>query len=196
MYNIVLDKLPTEYKGYLIRSDFRVGIQISTCLSDDELTTEERITSASFLLFGSGVPDINTAWAGIVWFLSCGQKEISIDDIESESTGEKEAEVLSLEQDITCIYSAFRKCYGIDLARAQMHWFEFCALLSDISGCLMTNIIEIRTTKTSDVDKKNRGKLLKLKSKYAIIKAESMTEEEKAAIDRFEELDKARSRGG
>lgn len=188
-YNIVLDRLPTEYKGYLIRSDFRIGIQISNCLSDVELDMSERITSALILLFGNGVPDdFGIAYAGLIWFLSCGKKDITAEDYESDSDDSSEPEVMSFEQDITMIYSAFRKCFNINLAREHMHWFEFNALLNDISDCAMTNVIDIRTMKLSDVDKKSRAKVLQLKAKYAIERTDENNKELNEKIDRFNAL--------
>ena len=37
MFNIMLDKLPSEFEGYLIRTDFRIGIQISQAIADVNL---------------------------------------------------------------------------------------------------------------------------------------------------------------
>lgn len=187
MYNIVLDRLPSEYKGYLIRSDFRIGIQINACLSDSELTTEERISSALFLLFGNGVPEFSIAYAGLIWFLSGGKRDITVEDADDVSDS-SEPDVMDLEQDITYIYSAFIKCYNIDLATERMHWFKFIALLNDISDCMMTNIMDIRTIKLSDIDKKNRAKVSRLKNKYALERDDNTDEETKAKIDRFNEL--------
>lgn len=47
MFNLLLDALPTEYEGYLIRTDYRIGIQISQALEDEELEPYERIGIAS-----------------------------------------------------------------------------------------------------------------------------------------------------
>ena len=54
MTNIILDRLPTEYKGYLIRTSFRIGIQISLCLQDEDYSEEERVLIALNLLYGNG----------------------------------------------------------------------------------------------------------------------------------------------
>lgn len=183
MYNIVLDRLPTEYEGYLIRSDFRIGIQISTCMADTTLSNEDRVLSALTLLYGRGIPEFSLAYCGLIWFLSCGDKNLTPEDLQNQENDNNaesvdNVEVLSLKQDIVPIYSAFRKCFNIDLAHERMHWFEFNALLNDISNCLMTNIIDIRTMKVSDVDKKNRAKLANLKSKYKIVKPEDVEYEQ------------------
>ncbi len=38
MFNVMLDKLPEEYKGYQINSDFRIGIQMFQIMNDSELS--------------------------------------------------------------------------------------------------------------------------------------------------------------
>ena len=37
-FNILLDRLPDSYQGWLIRTDYRIGIQIALCLQDEELS--------------------------------------------------------------------------------------------------------------------------------------------------------------
>ena len=78
-FNMLLDPLPIEYKGYLIKWQFYSGILISNCLSDTENfdSTEygvlEKIYTAFELLYGKGIPPFDTAMSGLKWFLSCGQ---------------------------------------------------------------------------------------------------------------------------
>ena len=52
MYNMLLDRLPTDYNGYLIRTSFRIGMQICMCLKDDNYTEEEKLGIAFDLLYG------------------------------------------------------------------------------------------------------------------------------------------------
>ena len=61
MFNLLLDALPTEYEGYLIRTDYRIGIQISQALEDEELEPYERIGIALSLLYGNGIPPADIA---------------------------------------------------------------------------------------------------------------------------------------
>ena len=73
MYNIMLDGLPTEYEGYLIRTDFRIGMQISEALNDVNLAEPEKMTTAMRLLYGNGMPrDSGIAEAGLHWYMSGG----------------------------------------------------------------------------------------------------------------------------
>ena len=78
MYNYLLDRLPTEYEGYLIRTDYRIGMQIDMCLSDRSFPEEDRVLNALYLLYGNGIPDdFIVAYKGLVWFMSCGEKELT-----------------------------------------------------------------------------------------------------------------------
>lgn len=51
MFNIMLDQLPTDWKGYPISASFRTGIKMSMCMSDPDLSDMERFYIASYLLF-------------------------------------------------------------------------------------------------------------------------------------------------
>lgn len=185
MYNYLLDRLPTEYEGYLIRTDYRIGMQIDMCLSDRSFPEEDRVLNALYLLYGNGIPDdFIIAYKGLVWFMSCGEKELTDEEIadaarENENLNNDFLEpleyetktndnTLSFEQDSKLVYSAFKKCFNIDLARSSLHWFEFIALLSDIKDCKMNDVIDIRTINIKDVDKKYKQKVRELKQQYAI----------------------------
>lgn len=52
MYNFLLDSLPEDYEGYLLRTDYRVGIQISQALEDEELSLQERLAVAFHCYMG------------------------------------------------------------------------------------------------------------------------------------------------
>ena len=49
MFNMLLDRLPSSYKGYLIRTDYRIGIQISLALDDPDLSDNDRVWVAQIL---------------------------------------------------------------------------------------------------------------------------------------------------
>ena len=83
MFNMLLDRLPSDYKGYLIRTDYRIGIQISLALDDPELNENDRVMVALSLLFGAGMPPIDVALEGLQWFIQCG------DDKEIEPGGKR-----------------------------------------------------------------------------------------------------------
>ncbi len=173
MYNAMLDRLPEDYNGWLIRTDYRIGVQIQLCVSDPELTDAEKTAAALSLLYGNGLPDLQTALDGLSWFMSCGAPAPA-----GEDSGEPP--VYSFELDAGRIVSAFRKVYGIDLSRLRLHWFEFVPLLGDLSGTAFASVIDIRTTDVSEVDKKRRTEFLRMKKRFTL--PNQYTAEEEATI--------------
>ena len=173
MYNAMLDRLPEDYNGWLIRTDYRIGVQIQLCISDPELSDNDKTAIALNLLYGRGMPDLQTAIDGLSWFLSCGNP--SIDDMAAEKP------VFSFEQDSARLVSAFKKVFGIDISRERLHWFEFVPMLGDLSGTAFTSVIDIRTTDPSEVDKKKRAEFLKMRRRFALHDYQS--EEEQRIMD-------------
>lgn len=162
MYNPMLDRLPEDYKGWLVRTDYRIGVQIQLCISDPELSDAEKTGTALYLLYGNGVPDIQTALEGLAWFMSCGEAQTPPEQADSEPP------VYCFQRDAGRIVSAFRKVFGIDISREKLHWFSFVSMLGDLSGTAFTNVIDIRTTNVSEVDKKNRAEFLRMKKRFAL----------------------------
>ena len=101
MFNVLLDRLPDNYKGYLIRTDFRIGMQIISCIKDDELSEEEKYSICLNLLYGNSVPkDLELAFKGLMWFLNLGAEDDEI--LKSNS---KQKDVMDFEIDSSRIYS-------------------------------------------------------------------------------------------
>ena len=177
MYNALLDRLPEDYQGWLIRTDFRIGVQIQLCISDPEMSDGEKTGVALSLLYGNGVPpDLETAMEGLRWFLSCGAPAQE----EAEDGG---AEVYSFEYDAGRIVSAFRKVFGMDLSRERMHWFEFLPMLGDLRDTAFSSVMEIRETAVSEVDAKRRAEFARMKKRFALPSQYSAEDEE--AVNSF-----------
>lgn len=168
MYNVLIDKFPVTYKGYLIRTDFRVGIQLYICNKDTSLSDQEKYIIMLRLLYGNGIPkNIKTALDGLFWFLNVGQ-EMKQDTTKSKKAS-KEKEILDFEIDSTRIYSGFKSKFGIDLNTEKIHWFEFRYLLLELKDCHLSDIIEIRQKKIdNNMDAEQRIMYYKLKKQYAL----------------------------
>lgn len=166
MFNVLLDRLPTTYKGYLIRTDFRVGIQLYTCFKDTSLTDEEKYFTMFKLLYGNGIPrDIQVALDGFVWFMYLGNPPKKKNESESSNT----KEVLDFEIDATKIYSSFKYKFGIDLNKEKMHWFQFRYLMMELRDCHLSDVIEIREKSIDKCSsKEERDWYQKYKKQYAI----------------------------
>lgn len=179
MLNIILDGFPEEYEGYLIRTDFRIGIQISEALSDVDLAEPEKLITALQLLYGSGVPtDIKLAEEGLMWFMRGGQPR-------DDSSPDGKPPTFDFEQDNRFLYSAFRARYDIDLTREHLHWFAFLAMFNDLGGCSLSDIIGIRGTELSKLTDAQRRQYAELQTKYRI--KPKLSEAELAMIAEFEE---------
>lgn len=180
MYNAMLDRLPEDYNGWLIRTDYRIGVQIQLCISDADLTDSERTWTALNLLYGNGIPvDFQTALDGLSWFLSCGSPSPA-------NEADDGPPLYSFEQDSARIVSGFRKVFGVDISRERLHWFEFISMLGDLKDTAFTDVINIRSTDPSEIDKKHRSEFIRMKRRFAL--AAEYTPEEQAAIDEFDRL--------
>lgn len=184
MYNAMLDRLPEDYNGWLIRTDYRIGVQIQLCISDPELSEREKTWAALHLLYGNGIPsDLQEALSGLSWFLSCG------DDAPAQEDGTNEDPLYSFDVDSARIVSGFKKAFGVDISREKMHWFEFVPMLGDLKDTAFTSVINIRDTDISEIDKKKRSEFMRMKKRFALQgQSKPYTEEEQAEIDEFMEL--------
>ena len=183
MFNILLDRLPDEYEGFLIRTDYRIGIQISQALADDELESYERVSIALSLLYGNGMPDAKTAYEGLKWFMRCGaevKKMIDADGDKVEDTEDDENEIdyFSFDYDSSRLYSSFRRTYGIELDRERMHWFRFISMMADLGDCAFTQVIGYRAMDTTGMDGKTKATYNKMKRKFALPQPISEEEQE------------------
>lgn len=177
MYNIMLDGLPNEYEGYLIRTDFRIGMQISEALNDVNLAEAEQMTTAMRLLYGKGIPhDSSVAQEGLKWYMSGG---------EPSSCRHSDGKVtFDFEQDNRLVYSAFRARFGIDLTRDRLHWFAFLAMLSDLGGCSLSDIVDIRSADLSKMSGEQQKHYARLQERYRI--KPQISDAELAAMAEFE----------
>lgn len=185
MFNVILDRLPTEYNGYPINSDFRIGIQIFQIMNDTELSETEQFYKSCELLFDvdgmEQYPDIHTMQEGIQWFLSGWYMDNPVKD------DKKERKDMDYDIDQWRIFSAFLTQFGININEADMHFWVFMGLLSTLEECAFTRIVDIRTKKIDPKMKpSDKEELRKVKERYALsLVEEQMTPKEKADYDTF-----------
>lgn len=177
-FNLLLDRLPDSYDGYLFRTDYRIGIQISLCLQDEDLTQEERVTQAVWLLFGNGAPPLETALEGLAWYLSCGQPRR--EDIPPSGAPQR----FWFDYDHARIVSSFYKSFGVKIHRENLHWFEFMAMLDGLDeDSALSNAIQLRGTDTTKLKGKHKRDMER--AKKLLTPPVTYSEEEQAAIEEF-----------
>lgn len=183
MWNVLLDPLPEEWHGYPIDADFQTGIQISQCMADEELSEEERFYTAVELLFPDerNRPENKEAAEALTWFLTEFHHDNNADE---EST----MPVMDFDIDQWRIYAAFWNQYHIDLNTANLHWFVFMGLMSNLEECAFTNVMNIRQKKiTPKMSPEERASIKRVKKIFAIKppKEKPMSPQEKQRVDEF-----------
>ena len=192
MNNVMLDPLPTDWNGYPIDSDYRIGILIHQILEDKKLSKTERFMHSSRLLFPGIAPTPEEQTEAIEWYMTGWNHD-------RHKKAKETARVLDYDIDQWRLYSAFRSQYGINLNTADLHYWEFMGLLTTLDECAFTRVIDIRIQKkTAKMDKEEAKALEEAKTVYGLDQPEQEeTPEQRAerenAIKRFEELRKANS---
>lgn len=180
MFNILLDKLPEDYLGFQIHSDFRTGIQISQAMDDVNLSQREKMEIAAELLFGDfePLPSFQVASEGVAWFLSGWYTD------KMKKRKSKEKPVMDFDRDQWRIYSAFLTQYNIDLNKTSMHYWSFMALLSTLNECSLTHVMDIRSRKLDQkASKEAKQALLEAKDRYGL-ESEEERETERERVQR------------
>ena len=175
--SILTRKLPEgiviEGRFYPVYTDFKNWLKISEILEEERHITPS-VLSRIFALSYKILPETaDEAFSGVLRFLSCGKKTE-----EKEEGGRNKSRIFSFGEDAELIYAAFFSQYGIDLYKASMHWFLFCALFSSLEERhKLFEVINIRAAKLTDIkDKQKRAYFAKMKRKYSL--KDRRTEEE------------------
>lgn len=189
VFNIMLDEKPVAWNGFPVNTDFRIGIQISQVLGNIELSEYEKTGKVIDLLFPGIVPE--NVQDAVLWFLNGWNHD------RHRSRNDRVKDI-DFDIDQWRIYSAFRAQYGIDLNTADLHYWEFMALLTTLEECAFTRVIDIRHKKVSPKMKAEERKAISEAQRvYALVQpGRTVPPEEKekiqAALDRFEKMRKGK----
>ncbi len=175
MHNVLLDGFPKDYRGYRINTSFKVGILISKIMSDEEFSEELRIEKSIHLLF-IDLPDAETAYRGLIWFLSCGNSEVVVVDEDNDLDREDKIKhdlnhdiPYDFDYDANQIWGGFWS-KGVDLETTDMHWFKFMIALQNLNKPVISTLMENRTIDTTGMKGKEKSEYLKLKNRSRVRK--------------------------
>lgn len=138
--NILTDTLPESVvigdKNFEIRTDFLVCLKTIMAFEDPELTPQEKTTILLSNLYSVMPDDAEQAMVQANWFLNGGKV--------GSNDGESSPRVYSFSKDANFIFAAFRQTHGVDLQKADLHWWEFLSLFMDLGSettfCQLTSL--------------------------------------------------------
>lgn len=197
MNNILIDELPTEWRGYQVNTDYTIGIQMLQAKYDRELTDYEKSDMFVWLMFAdedeNGEEYLREHPQGaelaecVEWFLSGWFHD------NPDLDGDK-MRTVDYDVDQWRIYADFRQIYGIDLATGQsMHWWMFCGLLWNMPYKLSSflQVVGKRQEKpTKGSTPEYREALKKAQKMYALDQPEQKKEYTKEETERIDDYDR------
>lgn len=182
--NILIDKLPCDYKGLKIDTNFRSFILFELLMQDNKLSNAEKIKLALNLFYKNKTftneKEIKKAIDGILWFYSLGKSEEENKN-KKEVKEKKQKNIYSFEHDANDIFSAFWHDYKLDLNEIKyLHWWKFRPLFNNLNDeNRICQIMGYRAVDLSKIeDKKQREHYQKLKNKFSLPDNRSVEEKE------------------
>lgn len=176
--NILIDKLPTQYEGLKINTNFRSFILFELLMQDGKIDKKQKIILTLNLFYDEPQQDIKKAIDGVLWFYTRG-KNLS-KKINKKALKEPKKKIYSYEHDADLIFTAFLDQYGVDLNEIDyLHWFKFKAMFeglkSDNKICEVMGYRAVNVNKIKDKEEQKRYK--KLQREWAL--PDERTDEEK-----------------
>lgn len=178
--NLIVDRLPTDYEGLKIETNFRSFVLFELLMQDNSLTKEEKVLLSIRLFYKEKIEDIKKATDGILWFYRCGEEIKENKNVKNKEQNNKK-QIYSYEYDSKYIYSAFLDQYGIDLNEIEyLHWFKFKALFEGLKSD--NKICEIMSYRAVDIskikDKEEKKKYKRLQRQWALPDNRTIEEKE------------------
>lgn len=166
--NILIDPLPRTVnvggREWPINTAFQVGIEFELMIQSPALSAREMTTRALGLYYPQIPENLNAAVDALMWFYRCGGDAPRAGDAPGVSR-----KAYDFDQDAGAIYSAFMSAYGIDLRRAQMHWWQFRELFWGLPPeCEFVKIMGYRTADLKGMGKTQKKHYEKMRKLYAI----------------------------
>ena len=155
-------------KKYPIHTDYREWIRFECLISDADVPESLKTVMALRMIFADNIPDdILGAAAFMTWFYRCGKPAPRRADDNNASLETRR--VYDFEYDSEYIYAAFLEQYGIDLTKADLHWWKFRALFMGLHDCRFTEIMGYRGAEISDdLPDSRKAFLLDMQEAYAL----------------------------
>lgn len=172
MLNILIDEMPTSVQvngiSVAINSDHRSCMRASIALIDTDISDCEAINLCLGALFPDpySIYDWDAALHAAAEFL----RGVPVPELPGRAgKGKSPERAYSFLYDQEMIYAAFRQQYHIDLAFETLHWWHFRALMNNLRGNHMADVIHIRTAKNTDeMHEKDKKRLNRQRAEWRL----------------------------
>lgn len=170
MLAISQEELPTRITAddleIPVSADFRSWIKADLILKDRQIPKEAKLPvicqyiGLDLTNLDVTIPDL---WAGIFKFYMCEQEP------RGEAVSSSSATAYRFDCDWWLIYAAFIQQYGINLLTANLHWFEFRALLDGLTEqTQFIKVVQARLRDTSKLKGEEKAQAEKLKRYWKV----------------------------
>lgn len=174
---------------YNINTDYRYALACFKVINDESISDIERAIAVVSILFGKedkhgeivNIPNnLNTALEKAKKFLTCGKEVKNIEDVKKD---------MDFEYDKGLIRASFMSDYSIDLSAVQMHFWQFCELISGLTeDSALNRVRDLRNTDLSIyTDTKVKEKIRKAMERVSLPN-DSYDEEDLETINQFNKL--------
>ena len=193
MFNVLLDPMPEEWRGYKINTSYRAGVMIELIQHDPELNKYERMDAIVNVLFANEDGTMRSYPAGeelaecIYTFLNGWNHDRHVAD--GSGVGRR---VMDYNVDQWRIYADFLQIYGINLATTDMHFWKFCGLLWNMPP-EQSSFLQVAGIRQRKIEDGMNAKTVKLiRQQQAVYGLEEdrpeYTDEQKEQIDAFDRM--------
>ena len=165
LYTGYPDHVEIDSKKYIINTDFRLMMQFEIAAQHEN---KNEIGKVILNFYHGNLPDnIDAAVREMIGFYLCGEVP---DDKKTSSGNHDKKRCYAFDEDWKYIISAFRHQYGIDIINSKMHWYEFSALFSGLTG--ETEFVKIMQYRCTDIrkikNKEEKNRIKRLQQRYAL----------------------------
>ena len=170
MLAISQEELPTRITAdkleIPVSADFRSWVKADLIMKDRQIPKEAKLPvicqyiGLDLSRLDVTIPDL---WAGIFKFYMCEQEP------REEAVSPSNTTAYRFDCDWWLIYAAFRQQYGINLLKADLHWFEFRALLDGLTEqTQFIKVVQARLRDTSKLKGEEKTQAEKLKRYWKV----------------------------
>lgn len=170
-------------KKVKINTDFKVALRCFEVLNDDTIGEHERALAIVYLLFNVIPPynELNEYTRQSIKFLQCGEEP------KENAQEEYSKRDIDMVLDMQYIRPSFMADYHIDLNKTDLHFWQFCELISGLTeNSLLNRVRSIRTANINEYKGEAKDKMLKAKQQVALPNV--MSDEDKVVWDEWESL--------